>query len=187
MSYFSPSPEVIYYTWTVLLILACIGAWFLTLFTMPGNWLIVALAAAFAWFYPSPAAHGVSWWGVIGLVALAGLGEFVEFVAGAAGAAKEGGSRRGMILAIAGAAIGSIAGVVGVLIPIVGSIVAALGGGAAGAFCGAYLGESWKGEKNHSETLAVSKAALIGRILGTVGKLIVGAAMVAVVSIDALF
>ncbi|WP_339909598.1 DUF456 domain-containing protein [Symmachiella dynata] len=188
MSYFSPSPEVIYYTWAVLLILASIGAWLLTLFTMPGNWLIVALAAAFAWFYHSPAVHGLSWWVVLGLVVLAGLGEFVEFVAGAAGAAKEGGSRRGMILAIAGAAIGSIAGaIVGVPIPVVGSIVAALGGGAAGAFCGAYLGESWKGVKNHSETLAVSKAALIGRILGTVGKLIVGAAMVAVVSIDALF
>ena len=185
MNYFSP--EVIYYIWAVLLILACAGAWCLTLFTLPGNWLIVALAAAFAWFYHSPATLGLSWWVVVGLVVLAGLGEFVEFVAGAAGAAKQGGSRRGMILSVAGAAIGSIAGaIVGVPIPVVGPIVAALGGAAAGAFCGAYIGESWKGEKNHSETLAVSKAALVGRILGTVGKLAIGAVMVVVVAVDAL-
>jgi uncharacterized protein YqgC (DUF456 family) len=111
----------------------------------------------------------------------------VELAAGAAGVAKEGGSRRGMILSVLGAALGSIAGaVVGIPIPVVGPIIAALGGAAAGAFCGAYVGESWKG-KLHAETMTVSKAALIGRLLGTVGKLVVGAVMVVLVAIDALF
>ncbi len=184
MSYFSP--EVIYYIWASLLILACCASWCLTLFTLPGNWIMVGLAAGFAWMYHPPEPHGLSW-GVVGAVLLlAGLGELVEFVAGAAGAAKEGGSRRGMILSIVGAAVGSVLGaIVGVPIPIVGPIVAALGGAAAGAFCGAYLGETWKG-RDHASTMAVSKAALVGRVLGTVGKLAIGAVMVAVISVDAI-
>lgn len=179
------SPEFIYYTWAVLLVAACAGAWCLTLFMLPGNWLIVGLAALFAWFYHEPNPLGLSWWVVATVAGLAVLGEILEMAAGAAGAAKEGGSRRGMILSVIGAAIGSIGGaIVGIPVPVVGSIVAALGGAAVGAFCGAYIGETWKG-KNHSETLAVSKAALIGRILGTVGKLAVGVVMVVVVAVDA--
>lgn len=181
------TPEVIYYCWAVLLILACCGAWCMTLFTLPGNWVMLMLVVLFAWFYHSPDTHGISWW-VVGVVAgLAAVGELVEFAAGAAGAAKEGGSRRGMILSVVGAAVGSILGaIVGVPIPVVGPIIAALGGAAAGAFCGAYVGESWKG-KLHTETMAVSKAALVGRVLGTVGKLAIGAVMVVVISFDALF
>ena len=163
------------------------AAWVSTLFTAPGNWIIVGATALLAAFYHDPAGPGLSWWVVGAVAVLAGLGELIEFGAGAAGAAKEGGSRRGMILAIAGAAVGSIAGaIVGVPVPIVGSLIAALGGGAVGAFCGAYLGETWKG-KSTSETLAVSKAALIGRLLGTVGKLAVGVVMIVVITTDAFF
>ena len=92
----------------------------------------------------------------------------------------------GMLLAIVGTVVGSILGaIVGVPIPIVGPIIAAVGGGALGAFVGAYAGETWKG-KTSAESIAVGKAALIGRLLGTMGKLIIGAMMVVVTAL-ALF
>lgn len=184
---FNINPELVYYLWATLLVLACAGSWCLTLFMMPGNWIMVCLAALFAWFYHDADSLGLRWWVVAVVAGLAALGEVLEVAAGAAGAAKEGGSRRGMILSVVGAAVGSIAGaIIGIPIPVVGPIVAALGGAAIGAFCGAYIGETWKG-KQREETLAVSKAALIGRILGTVGKLAVGAVIVTVISVDAFF
>jgi hypothetical protein len=115
------------------------------------------------------------------------LGELIEFAAGAAGAAKSGGSRRGMILSMLGAMGGSIAGaMLGVFIPIpvIGSLIGAVAGGALGAFGGAYAGESWKGKLEH-ERLAVSMAAMAGRVFGTLGKLWIGAVMVVITSVAA--
>lgn len=174
------SAEVWYWIWAVLLVLANSAAWFATLFSLPGNWVMLLLTAVFAFFYPDENGTGVGWTAVIAIACLAILGEIVEFAAGAAGAAKEGGSRRGMVLAVVGAIVGSIAGaIVGLPIPVVGPILAAIGGGALGAFLGAYLGETWKG-KTTAESLAVSKGALVGRLLGTMGKLVAGAVIVVI-------
>ena len=119
------------------------------------------------------------------LTVLAILGEIVEFGAGAAGAAKQGASRRGIILSILGAMIGSFTGLaIGAPIPILGSFVMAVLGGAAGAFVGAYAGEAWKG-RGEAERLAVGRGAFSGRLWGTVGKLAVGAIMLAIVAWDA--
>lgn len=176
-----------YYFWAILLVLGNLGALTATAFAMPGNWIIVGLTALFAWLMHDGTGAGISWYAVGGLVALATLGEIVEFAAGAAGVARSGGSRRGMVLAIAGAMFGSVIGVVvGIPIPLVGSLVAAVGGGALGAFVGAYLGESWKGRAD-DQRLVISKAAFIGRLLGTVGKLGIGAVMVVVAAADAFF
>jgi hypothetical protein len=179
----------IYWLCCILLLLANVACWVATFFTLPGNWVIVALAALFAFFLPEQEnGLGISWWAVGGLALLAGIGELLEFAAGAAGAAKQGASRRSMALSLVGAAVGSIGGaLVGVPIPIVGPIVAALGGGAAGAFAGAYLGETWKGGRADHEKLSISKAALVGRLLGTVGKLLVGIAMVAYATVESLW
>lgn len=170
--------------WGTLLVLAAIGCWVTNVFTLPGNWLIVGLAAAFAYFLPPEEyGRGFGWITVAVLALIAVLGEVVEFAAGAAGAAKHGASRRAMLLAMTGAMAGSVGGaVIGIPVPIVGSLVAAVGGGAAGAFGGAYLGEVWKG-KLHPERTAISKGALVGRLFGTVGKLAAGAAMVAVLGV----
>ncbi len=178
----------IYWLCCILLLLANVACWVATFFTLPGNWVIVALAALFAFFLPEQEnGLGISWWAVGGLALLAGIGELLEFAAGAAGAAKQGASRRSMALSLVGAAVGSIGGaIVGVPIPIVGPIIAALGGGAAGAFAGAYLGETWKGRAG-DEKLSISKAALVGRLLGTVGKLLVGIAMVAYATVESLW
>lgn len=177
----------IYWVCLSLLLPANVVCWLISFFMMPGNWVMVALAAVCAIFLPEQEnGLGVSWWAVLILTLLAGLGELIEFAAGAAGAAKQGASRRAMVLSLVGAVIGSIAGaIVGIPIPFVGPVIAALGGAGAGAFVGAYLGETWKGRSGEAR-LNVSKGALVGRLLGTVGKLMVGSVMLVYISLESL-
>jgi uncharacterized protein len=174
-----------YYLWAFLLVVGCCVAWLTSLVTLPGNWLIVGFAALFAWLMPSDPQHGLTWTSVAVLLGLAVVGEVIEFGAGAAGAAKHGASKRGVALSMVGAIVGSILGLmVGTPIPVIGSFVMALVGGAAGAFGGAYLGESWKG-RPEEQRVAVGRGAFAGRIWGTVGKLAVGAIMLAILAWDA--
>jgi uncharacterized protein YqgC (DUF456 family) len=176
-----------YYVWALVLIIGCTGAWATTLFTLPGNWLIAGFAALFALLLPAESTGGVTWAAVAVLVGLAVVGELIEFGASAAGAAKHGASKRGVVLSIVGAMVGSILGITaGLPIPIIGSFVMALVGGAAGAFFGAYIGESWKG-RPEAERVAVGRGAFAGRIWGTAGKLAVGIIMLVIVAWDALF
>jgi hypothetical protein len=183
-----------YYAWAVLLVVLAIASWALNLLTLPGNWLIVLEAGLFAFLF-RPGAHegstdsplpGVHWITVVLLFLLAGLGELLEF-AGAAGSVKEGGSKRGaalaMILSMAGAMVG--AGV-GIPIPIIGSIVGAVLFACLGALVGAMIGEAWKGKKLDA-SFKVGQAAFWGRLLGTVAKVTVGSAMVALLATDAFF
>jgi len=171
-----------------LLLLGNVVCWIATCFSLPGNWGIVSLAVFYAVLLPEQEnGLGMSWWAVGGLVALAGLGELLELIAGAAGAAKLGASRRSIVLSIFGAMLGSVAGAfIGVPVPIVGPLLAALGGGALGAFVGAYLGETWNGRADR-EKLSISMAALVGRLLGTVGKLVAGIAMVAYATVESFW
>jgi uncharacterized protein YqgC (DUF456 family) len=179
--------EWTYYLWALILVVASILAWLLNLVTLPGNWVIVGGAALFAWLLPVEAGRGVTWNTVIVLFVLAVIGEIIEFVAGAAGAAKQGASRRAIALSMVGAIVGSIVGLsIGIPIPVVGSLLMALFGGAAGAFAGAYLGEAWKGRDEPART-AAGRGAFFGRIWGTVGKIAVGAVMLAIVAWDAFF
>lgn len=178
--------HVMYYLWVFLLIVGMVGVWFTTLFAFPGNWLIVALAALFAAFFPATDRHGLHWSTVAIGVALAVVGEVLELFAGAAGAKKAGASRRSIVLALVGTMIGSLIGAtVAIPIPIVGPIVGALGGGALGAFAGAFIGETAIG-RNTADSLAAGKGAMVGRLLGTAGKLAVGVVMIIIVAIDAL-
>ncbi len=171
----------IFYIWAMVLILANAGCWICTLFTLPGNWMLLLCTTLFAYFYPaSDDGYGIQWWVIAVLLLLAIVGEVIEFAAGAAGAAKQGASRRAMALAMVGTVVGSLAGAaIGIPIPVAGLIIGALGGGALGAFGGAYLGEVWKG-KSTEESVSVGKGAMVGRVLGTIVKLIVGAAMFAI-------
>ena len=173
-------PIWVYWLGGVVFLLANVACWGATFFTLPGNWGIVLLAGLCAFLLPEQEnGLGMNWWAVGVLVALAGVGELLELIAGAAGAAKHGASRRALLLSMFGAMMGSMGGAfVGVPVPFVGPIIAALAGGAIGAFAGAYLGETWKGRENH-ERLSIGQAALVGRLLGTFGKLVAGGAMVA--------
>ncbi|MCP4193210.1 MAG: DUF456 domain-containing protein [Planctomycetaceae bacterium] len=174
----------VYYLSAVLLTIANLSSWCLTLLTLPGNWLIVGFTAFFAWLFPADSGNGISWTTVGILIVLAVAGEIIEAVTGAAGAAKQGGSRRSVILSVGGAVIGSLGGaIIGLPIPIVGSAIAAIFGGSIGAFAGALAGESWKG-RSLEHGIAIGQAAFIGRILGTVGKLAVGVIMVVIATVD---
>jgi uncharacterized protein YqgC (DUF456 family) len=177
---------LVYYLCVLLLLLAMAGAWFTNVFAMPGNWLIVGLAAIFAAIFPHVDGRGLHWLTVGIAAALALLGEIVELAAGAAGAKRSGASRRAMLLALAGTMIGSLLGAfAGVPIPIFGSMVGAVGGGALGAFVGAYIGETAIG-RSSDQSLAAGKGALIGRLLGTAGKLLIGVVLFVVIAVDAL-
>lgn len=178
---------IIYYLLVTLLILLNGAAWVSTLFTLPGNWTMAVLSGLFYFLYLETPEKNLHLQTVVVLFILAVVGEAVEFLAGAMGASKQGASRRAMVLALVGTVVGSLVGTaVGVPVPVVGPIIGALGGGAAGAFAGAYLGESWKG-RDMNQSVLVGKAALIGRLLGTFGKLIIGAIMFILVPCDLFF
>ena len=162
------------------LALLVVAGWFAQLVGLPGNWLIVAVVAAYAWWIPPDASTAIGFDTVIALIALAVIGELAEFAAAALGVTRAGGSRRGAVLALVGSMIGGVVGLfVGLPIPIVGSLAAAIVFGGLGALAGAILGESWKG-RDFDSSLEIGKAAFIGRVLGTVAKLIVGTIMVVV-------
>lgn len=170
-----------------LLCIANVLCWLTNLLSLPGNWLILLVCGLFAALFPESNASGIGLAGLALLAGLAALGEFVEFIAGAAMAGKRGASRRAMALAVAGTMIGSILGaILAAPVPILGPIVGALAGGAAGAFGGAILGELWKG-KPLEHGIHVGTGALLGRLLGTTGKLAVGAVMLVVAAVDALY
>ena len=174
-------------SWLVLLCVINLMSWSTNLFSFPGNWLIVLTTAIYAYFFPESPSSGIGWLGIGILAALAVLGEIIEFVAGAAMAGKRGASRRAMALAVVGTMVGSIVGAIFTIpIPILGPMLGALAGGAAGAFSGAWVGEIWKG-KSVEEGVNVGTGALLGRLLGTSGKLLVGAVMVVVAAVDALY
>jgi uncharacterized protein YqgC (DUF456 family) len=176
----------LYYLLAAALVLAGGVCWLTNLLALPGNWVLVGLAALFAWLVPADGSRGLSWTAVGIVAVLAVIGEIVEFAAGAAGAAKVGASRRSIWLSLVGAMIGSIVGATaGAPIPLIGSLVAALVGGSVGAFVGAYVGEL-NAERSQRERFAVGKGAALGRLWGTVGKFAVGAVMLAVVAVDVL-
>jgi uncharacterized protein len=175
----------LYYFAALALVLLCCLAWLSTLLTLPGNWIVVGLAALFAWWFPIELGRGIAWKTVEIAAALAAVGEVIEFSAGAAGAAKHGASRRAVALSLVGAMLGGFAGFfIGIPIPVIGSLIVSILGGATGAFIGAYVGETWKG-RTETEKIAAGHGAFMGRIWGTLGKLAVGAVIVALVAVDA--
>jgi len=179
------TPWWIYYLLALLLFVANSFSFLLNLAALPGNWLILVGSGLFAWLVKMDG-HGISWTIVGVLLLMAILGELVEFFAATAGVAKYGASRRAMALSVVGSIVGSIMGAIcGVPIPIIGSAVAAMLGGAIGAFAGAALGEDWKG-REFDDSLQVGVAAFWGRILGTTGKVVLGAIMVVVATVDSL-
>lgn len=149
---------------------------------LPGNWVVVAMAAGCWWLIPFDQSSYVSGVVVITILLVACLGELLEFAAGALGASRMGGSRRGTALAIVGSIAGALVGLFsGVLIPIpiLGPVIASLLLGASGAFGGAIIGERWAG-KDWDQSIQIGGAAFWGRLLGTVGKAVCGTVAVGI-------
>lgn len=175
------------YLAALLLLIVMVGCWALNIVGLPGNWINLAAVAIYAWLMPAEHRADVGWIIVGVLLLLAVIGEVIEFAAGSAGAATAGGSRRGMALAMVGAIVGGILGLfVGLPIPVVGAVLAALLFSGLGALLGAMLGEAWKG-RNLEESFWIGHAAFWGRLLGTVGKIAVGAMMIFVTAAGMLF
>ena len=163
-----------------LFILLLIFFWILNLIGLPGNWLIVILSLL--WMIFGPEQYEITWVTIAILIGLAVLGEAIEFGTSVLGTKKMGGSSRGATLSVIGSAIGGIAGAIlglPIPIPLVGSLIGSLFFASLGAFIGAFIGEKWIGKSN-PDSVKISTAAFIGRLFGTLGKLIVGSTMVVV-------
>jgi uncharacterized protein YqgC (DUF456 family) len=146
----------------------------LTALQLPGNWLIVLATAVVAWLYWDPVASErlIGWWSLAILLGLALLGELFEFLAGAVGTRTGGGTKRAAVLSIPAAIIGAIIGSFAIPIPIVGTVI----GAAIGAGLGAFAGDTWAG-RNWGEAIRGASGAAVGRLTGTVLKLVVAAAL----------
>jgi uncharacterized protein len=178
-----PFPEdgrvtIIFALLLIVVLLACLAV---TMLGLPGNWLIVATTAIYACLTPTSSAAAIGWQPIAILLVLAVLGEIIELLAAARGTTKAGGSRRAASLALLGSIIGAFLGLfVGIPVPLLGSVLAALLFAGLGALAGAILGELWAG-KDWNACWRIGKAAFRGRIAGTLGKMLLGAVMVAVV------
>ena len=161
-------------TIAIMFTLLAIFAWMANILGLPGNWVIVASAIGCAWWVPEDHFWNLIWYLAAAILAVAIVGEALEFAASAVGASRLGGSKRGVVLSIVGSIAGAIVGLFfGFSIPIVGNVIASLLLGALGAFAGAILAERWAG-KNWNASIKIGGAAFLGRLLGTVGKVVCG-------------
>jgi uncharacterized protein YqgC (DUF456 family) len=159
-----------------LLSMLAITGWLANVLGMPGNWLVVLLAAGCLGLAPPESLVHVTWGPLVVIILSSVLGEVLEFVAGALGASRKGGSKRGTVLALGGSVIGAITGLFfgsAIPIPLIGPLLASLLLGASGAFAGAIAGERWAG-KDWDASIQIGNAAFWGRLLGTVGKAVCG-------------
>jgi len=140
----------------------------------PGNWIMVLIGGIYYWLMPSDSPYAFGLLVLIFVLFLALMGEILEFLTGVIGTKKAGGSKKGMWCSVIGSFIGSLGGIfIGVPIPIIGSLIAALLLSGFGALLGACLGERWDG-KSFDEAWRVGLASFVGRILGSGFKLFCG-------------
>lgn len=171
------------YVWLTLFILFLLVCWALNLLGAPGNWLIVLVVGLWAYF--GPVDYGYHWLVVVAVLVLALVGEALEFGAAVIGTNKLGGSKTGAALSLIGSIIGGLSGVFLLPIPIIGLIVGPILFACIGALVGAAIGEKIVG-KPMKESVKIGGAAAAGRLLGTLGKLAMGSAMI-VVTLIAMF
>ena len=140
----------------------------------PGNWIMLGLAGFYSWLMPNESPYDFGIFIILIVLMFAIIGEILEFFTGAISTKKASGTKRGMWFSVIGSIIGSLAGIfVGIPIPIIGSLIAALLFSGAGALLGAYYGEKIEG-KNSKEAWKVGISSFVGRILGSLFKIICG-------------
>ena len=147
------------------------GCLLIVLVSMPGTWIMIALAVGLEFLQrlwaPTGSPWMFPWWIFIIVIAIAALGEFLEFIAGAFGAKKGGASKKGMLGALIGGVLGAIVGTFVIPIPLIGSLLGAIAGSALGAI----IGELNAGpDVELKDTIKPATGAVIGRILGTLAK-----------------
>lgn len=167
--------------WAAMLAVICLMAWGLNLVSLPGNWVAIAALALYVWLGPKDGRAGIGLPVLVIVFVLGLLGEAIELLAAAMGAKRAGASRRSTLFALIGSMAGAIFGAfVGIPVPAVGSILAAILFGGAGATIGAMYGE-WSDGRPWRESWAVGHAAFWGRTFGMLGKLAAGVAIVFVI------
>lgn len=169
-----------HYLAVTILVLTWLVGWAMTVFGLPGNWLIFGAAALYAWLLPTEGRTAIGSTTLIFLFGMAVIGEVVELLASALGVKRLGGSRRGAVLAILGSLVGAtLGGSLGVPVPVLGPVVGVVLGAAIGALGGALVGELWKG-RTLDQSVAVGHAAFWGRLFGSVAKIAIGSAMLVI-------
>ena len=119
---------------------------------------------------------------LVAVCALALLGELFEFLAGVLGSKTAGGSGRGAIGALVGALLGGLVGTFCIPLPILGSLIGTCGGAAVGA-----LAMELHGRRTLGAALRSGAGAGVGRLLGTLGKLIAGSLIWVIVAVAAFW
>lgn len=151
----------------------------LTVFTLPGIWLTLAVAAACELWRPDL----FSWWLLLALFVLAVAAEIADLFASAIGAARAGGTRRASLGSLVGGLIGAIAGTPLIPVPVLGTML----GAAVGAGIGALLLEYHGGEKTWGQSARIGGGAAIGRFTAGLLKIVIAAIIAAVLSAAALW
>jgi len=162
----------------IALVSLMLSGWALTLFGLPGNWLIV-LTSGFVWYF-SPLAGAITVGGftVIALITLAVVAEAVEWLSTTWGMGKLGASKQAGILALVGSIAGGLSGAgLGLPIPVVGPVLGLILLSALGAMAGAMLGEIWAGKSWQKESQSGS-IAILGRLAGSAAKITIASIMV---------
>ncbi|MGE4421039.1 MAG: DUF456 domain-containing protein [Pseudodesulfovibrio sp.] len=154
------------YVWAVLLILGLMLSQVLQIFSMPANWVALALVALWKYIYP----ESMTWNFVLVFAVAAAAGEALEFGLQAWGAGRYGASVRGNVGGIVGAIAGAIFGAPFFLG--LGALAGALGGAWLGCFIAEMPG------RTRPEAMRAAKGAFVGKALGFTVKTAIGATMV---------
>lgn len=159
----------------IAVVLSGVVGFALTLLGFSGVWLAIVVALLVEWRRPD----SFSMWTIGVAIGLALLGEVAEFVASALGASKAGGTKRAAGGAILGGFVGAIVGTP--IAPIVGTIL----GAAVGAGVGAALMHQTREGVHWKESMRVAQGAAVGRLVATVIKAALAAAVAIMLSIAA--
>lgn len=158
----------------VLLVLLMLPCLLLIPLGLPGTWIMLGLLGLAVW------AGTVAWWLWLLLVAVAGAAEVAELLIVRRASLTYGGSRRAFWGAIAGGAIGVLAG-----LPVPLPVLSSLLGGLAGTFLGAAL-VTYRETRHFGSAGRVGWGTLIGRAFAAAAKTAAGV-VVLVVGAAALF
>lgn len=153
-----------------LLLLALFICVLLNLVTLPGNWAMVALVAAWAFLVPQ---SGLDTLFFLLFIGLAVAGEVVEFGAQLWGARRYGSSKISTICGMIGTIAGAVLGAPFLLG--LGAVFGAL----LGAWTGCLLAELLLRRQPWAPALRAAQGAFVGRFLGMVIKFGLGMAMLA--------
>ena len=139
-------------------------------FNLPGTFLMVAVALIYALFTHFETFTPTI---LITLLGLAALAELIEYIIGTFITVKYGASKWGVIGAIGGGILGAIWGTP--LMPVIGTVI----GGFLGAYLGAFFLE-YLYLKRTDRAVQAGYGAFVGKIGGTLSKLIVAIVMIVI-------